>query len=138
MPKEYRSKYRNWITEYFKEHADLKISASGLYAEMETSGLSANLTTVYRNLDRLTAEKVLSMHKVPGEDEKFYQYMRPQMGCTNHLHLLCSGCGKIFHLNCGFMEEINSHLMADHGFTLDCEESMLVGLCGDCRKKSKN
>ncbi len=137
MAKEYKSKYRDWITDYFKDHADMKISAATLYHHMEKEGMKINLATVYRNLDKLTCDKVLSMHKTAGEDEKFYQYMLPKMGCTQHLHLLCSQCGKIKHLNCGFMTEINGHLMADHGFALDCEKSMLVGICKDCREKER-
>lgn len=130
---EYRTKYRDWMQKYFADHADEKVRAKDIYEKMTADGFAVNLTTIYRNLDRLEKEKVLQGHKTGGEDEKFYQYMQPKMDCGSHLHLLCSRCGKIIHLNCGFMQEISEHLMKEHGFSLDCRESMLVGLCADCR-----
>lgn len=130
---EYRTKYRDWMQKYFAEHADEKVRARDIYEKMTAEGLKINLATVYRNLDRLENENVLRGHKIAGEDEKFYQYMRPRMDCGNHLHLLCSRCGKIIHLNCSFMNEISEHLLAEHGFAVDCSQSMLVGLCRECR-----
>ncbi len=38
----------------------------------------------------------------------------------------------IYHLDCHFMDEVRAHLMAEHGFTLQCEGSVLYGLCRSC------
>lgn len=132
---EYRTRYRDWLKGYFAAHTDERIRARDIYQQMTREGLHVNLATVYRNLDRLAKEQVLQCHKTADEDEKFYQVMRPKMGCADHLHLLCSRCGKIIHLNCGFMGEISSHLMEEHGFELNCGQSILIGLCEDCRKE---
>ena len=132
---EYKTRYRDWIMKYFEEHSEQKVSAGDLHRQMTAEGMTINLTTIYRNLDRLERENILQGHKVGGEDEKFYQYLRPKMECARHLHLLCSRCGKIIHLNCGFMEEISAHLMEEHGFSLDCGQSILVGLCRECRQE---
>jgi Fur family ferric uptake transcriptional regulator len=132
---EYKTKYRDWMQKYFARHADEKVRAKDIYEKMTADGFAVNLTTVYRNLDRLEKENILQGHKAASDDEKFYQYMQPKLDCGSHLHLLCSRCGRIIHLNCGFMDEISAHLMRDHGFQLDCRQSMLVGLCADCRKK---
>lgn len=130
---EYKTKYRDWLQKYFEEHSSEKVRAKDIYERMKEDGFSVNLTTIYRNLDRLAKENVLQEHKTGSDDEKFYQYLQPDMGCASHLHLLCSRCGKIIHLNCGFMNEISEHLMEEHGFQIDCRESMLVGLCKKCR-----
>lgn len=132
---EYKTRYRDWIMNFFEQHPDQKVSASDLRRRMAAEGMTINLTTVYRNLDRMEREKILQGHKIAEEDEKFYQYLRPKMECGRHLHLYCSRCGKIIHLNCGFMKEISDHLMKEHGFLLDCGESMLIGLCRECREK---
>ena len=36
---------------------------------------------------------------------------------AKHLHLKCVQCGRIYHLDCHFMDEVRAHLMAEHGFT---------------------
>ncbi len=132
---EYKTKYRDWMQQFFAEHADEKVRARDIYEKMTADGLAVNLTTVYRNLDRLEKENILQGHKSCGDDEKFYQYLQPKLDCGSHLHLLCSRCGRIIHLNCRFMDEISDHLMRDHGFQLDCRQSMLVGLCAECRAR---
>lgn len=134
---EYKTKYREWIQNYFETHADEMVRAKDVYEKMTAEGYSINPATVYRNLDRLEKENVLQGRKTAGEDEKFYQFMRPKMNCSGHLHLVCRRCGRIIHLNCSFMGEISEHLLAEHGFEIDCSQSMLVGLCSECRKKEK-
>lgn len=133
MAKEYHSRYRIRILQYFEEQPDRRMSAAGVYEKMTEEGMHVNLATVYRNLDRLVQDQMLIALKAPEEEEKYYQYMRPGLKCAEHLHLCCSRCGKVIHLNCGFMREIQEHLMEDHGFLLDCGESMLTGLCSECR-----
>lgn len=133
MAKEYHSRYRTRILQYFEEQPDRRMSAAGVYEKMTEEGMHVNLATVYRNLDRLVQDQMLIALKAPEEEEKYYQYMRPGLQCAEHLHLCCSRCGKVIHLNCGFMREIQEHLMDDHGFLLDCGESMLTGLCSECR-----
>ena len=42
----------------------------------------------------------------------------------------------IYHLDCHFMDEVRAHLMAEHGFTLQCEGSVLYGLCRHCAQNA--
>ena len=56
--------------------------------------------------------------------------------CREHLHLKCVQCGRIYHLDCHFMDEVRAHLMAEHGFTLQCEGSVLYGLCRHCAQNA--
>ena len=45
----------------------------------------------------------------------------------------CVKCGKIIHLECHFMEEISHHIEESHGFTLQCKNSILYGVCKECK-----
>ncbi len=136
MAKEYHSKYKDWIMNYFRALGEKKVSARELFSAMTEAGMNINLVTVYRNLDRLAADGVLAIRRSAVDDGKFYQYLRPKMECDRHLHLYCRRCGKIIHLNCDFMEEIQAHLRMDHGFAVDCDESTIVGLCKRCQAAS--
>lgn len=133
--KDYRCQYKSWILEYFEANPDDMISASLLLKKMREDGMAINQATVYRNLDRLEQNGQIRGHRINEKGEKYYQYMEPGHDCTHHLHLYCRKCGKVIHLDCDFMKEIQEHLQADHGFTLDCGDSVLVGLCKDCRKE---
>lgn len=133
MAREYHSRYKTWIRTFFSTHQNRRFNASSIQKLMQDSGFGINLATVYRNLDRLVEEQVLSRQKTPEEHENYYQYLSPELSCNQHLHLVCRKCGRVIHLNCDFMETLRSHLLASHGFTIDCRESMLVGLCDQCR-----
>lgn len=135
--KDYRSQYKSWILNYFEQHDDEIISASDILAKMREDGLSINQTTVYRNLERLECAGQIQGHRLNSKDEKYYQFMRSGNDCPHHLHLYCRNCGRVIHLNCEFMKSIQKHLLEDHGFTLDCGDSVLVGLCEECRKKGE-
>ena len=134
MPKEYRTSFKACLMEYLKAHKEQGICASEIYEAMRTQQIAVNLTTVYRNLEKLTASGALIKYKTAGEDSCVYQYVEPDADCCHHLHMQCSRCGKIIHLECPFMEEIRAHLLKQHGFALECKTSVLTGLCEDCRK----
>ena len=65
-----------------------------------------------------------------------FQYVDEGRHCREHLHLKCVQCGRIYHLDCHFMDEVRAHLMAEHGFTLQCEGSVLYGLCRHCAQNA--
>lgn len=138
MAKEHFSRYRAWILDYFEKHADERVSAAELYHRMKKEGMHVSLTTVYRNLEKLTEEGRLAGQQMRDEEEQYYFYMRQDLACASHLHLYCEKCGRLIHLNCGFMDEISGHLMKEHGFAIDCGQSILTGICEDCRRKERN
>lgn len=135
MQKQYRTKWKDSITEYLKDHADNSFSASDIYLDLKEDEAPINITTVYRNLEKLTDSGVLMKYKTAGEEFYRYQYVLPHGNCQEHIHMQCRQCGKLLHLECGFMKEITGHLMEHHGFSLECNGSMLSGLCKDCRGK---
>ncbi len=135
MKKSYRTKYKEFIMKYLEDHQEHRFCAQDIYETMRQENMSINLATVYRHLDRLIEEGILIKYKTSHDDSSYYQYAGSNRDCSHHLHLQCKNCGKVIHLECEFMDEINRHLKGVHGFLLDCKGSMLVGLCEDCRKK---
>ncbi len=49
MAKEYHSRHRTRILQYFEEQPDRRMSAAGIYGRMAEEGIKVNLATVYRN-----------------------------------------------------------------------------------------
>ena len=135
MKKSYHTKNKDLIMDYLDLHKEERISASSIYEAIKEKNASINLATVYRNLDKLHNEGILRKFKTAEADCSYYQYVH--QNCRYHLHLQCTHCGKIIHLECDFMDTIMNHLLKDHGFALDCENSTLSGLCEECRKELK-
>ena len=137
MPKEYKTKSKTQIMEYIREQKDNRFSAQQVYDYLRDEKTQINLATVYRNLDKLAEDGVLLRCKSMGANSVMYQYAMEEKDCHNHLHLQCRSCGKIIHLECDFMKEISEHLQKDHGFMVECEGSVLLGLCNDCKDKEQ-
>lgn len=133
--KQYRTKWKDSIMEYLENHADRCFSAADIYADLKGKEASINLTTVYRNLEKLTDGGKLMKYKPAGEESYRYQYIEPYGNCQEHIHMQCRECGKLLHLECTFMKELAGHLLDHHGFVLEGQGSMLSGLCEKCSSK---
>lgn len=134
MEKKYRTRNKQSIEAYLKAQAGMSFTAHDLYKYLEEKNETMNLTTVYRNLDKLAEEGILMKYKNPEEGSARYQY-GGESSCKKHIHMQCNSCGRIYHMECHFMDEIAEHLMKHHGFSLDCSGSILNGLCEKCQGK---
>lgn len=133
MQNGYRTKSKGYIMEFFQSHMEQIVSAADIHGYLEENGKQVNLATVYRNLDKMTEEGVLLKYKTAKDEHAVYQYTGGRDTCHEHLHLQCARCGKVIHLECGFMKDITEHLLEHHGFALECSNSVLYGLCRECR-----
>lgn len=143
MQRNYRTKSRERILLFFKNHKEQMVSAAEIHDYLQEKDNKVNLATIYRNLDKMTEDGVLIKYKDSQEDKAVYQYVGDHDKCHEHLHLQCVKCGKVMHLECGFMNEIMEHLLLQHQFTLQCTKSILYGICESCRddnagRKMKN
>ena len=122
------------LSHHNRQHA---VSASNILEHLEEQGASPNPTTVYRYLDKLAGEQRIMKYVADKGEKAVFQYVDEGRHCREHLHLKCVQCGRIYHLDCHFMDEVRAHLMAEHGFTLQCEGSVLYGLCRHCAQKEE-
>lgn len=133
--KGYNTKIRRILEDYLQSNAHSTVTAGEVLRHFEALGEPVSRTTVYRNLDRMVEER--SVIKYVSDDGKkaSYLYRESHINCEDHLHLQCSLCGKVIHLDCHFMAELMEHIRASHGFALKCDSSILYGLCADCKKQ---
>ena len=131
----YNTKTRQLILDYLINNRQHAVSASNSLAHLDEQGAAPNPTTVYRYLDKLAGEQRVMKYVADKGEKAVFQYVDEGRHCREHLHLKCVRCGRIYHLDCHFMDEVRGHLMAEHGFTLQCEGSVLYGLCRGCAAK---
>lgn len=58
--KKYRTKNKDAIMTYLDLHREHSFSAYDVNAYMQENGIQVNLTTIYRNLDKLTESGVIT------------------------------------------------------------------------------
>ena len=131
----YKTENRKKILEYLVNHPDTTVSVKEIHTYMQEHQSAVNLTTIYRYLDKLEKEGKVIRYVSEKGDKTTYQYVSCDSHCDEHLHLKCLKCGKIIHLDCQFMSEIAEHISSHHKFDIQCKNSIIYGICDDCRSK---
>ena len=131
MPK-YMTKQRKTLLQYLSLHADEKLSAKQIEADLSGEGIS--ISAVYRNLSELEREGKIRRVNQSGSREVFYQYT-DGAHCRDSLHLSCEKCGKTYHMNVDGAQMLVQNLASTDAFTIDKANTVLYGVCKDCREK---
>lgn len=135
MAKSYSTVSHTKIMKYLTENSDKTVTVGDIEAYLREEGIEVNVSTVYRFLNKLNDSGELIKYAAGKGEMSSFQYIGGRRhSCLEHLHLHCTECGRIIHLECGFMQEISEHIMEHHGFELKCESSVLYGVCGECRR----
>lgn len=128
----YATASRKKILEYLKRNSDRAVSVNHIMLYLKECDSEVNITTIYRYLDKLAKDGTVMKYVAEKGGQAVYQYVEFGHRCEEHLHLKCVKCGKIIHLECEFMDKICEHILLDHGFTLQCRNSILYGVCEAC------
>lgn len=128
----YSTEKKNKILSCLKENAHIDLTVKDIERYLVEHDMKVNLTTIYRNLDKLEKDGLIVRRGDETGNKATYQYVEPDQNCHDHLHLKCSSCGKIYHMDCSFMNELKQHIFNHHGFMLECKTSMIYGTCKEC------
>ena len=132
MRGEYSTRQKREMLRFLEERNMRHFSVDDVVFEMQEQGEKIGRTTVYRYLELLAEQGAVRKYQ-NAQGVTQYQHVADSAGCDAHFHMMCSKCGNLFHVDCHLMSTLTRHLMEDHGFTLDPRETILVGLCANCR-----
>ena len=130
----YTTASRTKILEYLKKNGDRTVNVNDISNYLKENQSEVNITTNYRYLDKLAKEGTVIKYVAEKGNQAVYQYVEQGHHCDEHLHLKCVKCGCIIHLECDFMREIAEHIKKDHGFELQCKNSIIYGMCSKCQE----
>ena len=131
----YNTKQKTLITEYLKNNKNLHLTIDEISTALKNNSTPVGTTTVYRHLQKLVSEGIVTKYSVDSESSCCYQYN--EENTKIHFHLKCTVCGELFHAECNFMESVDSHIFSHHGFKVDNSRTVFYGTCQDCLRKSK-
>ena len=125
----YSTKQRAAILNYLRANPRRKLTVDELSAALEVGR-----TTIYRLMEALA--EVGEAHKYrSAEGVCCYQYVENPEACALHAHAVCTVCGELVHLECGFVGTLAKHMRGEHGFQLDEKRTVLYGRCEHCAEK---
>lgn len=129
----YKTKQGEVLLDYLKRLDGQHANAAQIAAYL--SG-KVGLTTVYRQLDKLTAQGVVKKSVIAGE-AACYQYVGGEEINYRQFHLVCLKCKKLIHLDCSEFEQLCGHIYAEHDFLPDPLCTSIYGTCRSCLEKEK-
>ena len=134
--KTYQTEGRMRLLGFFEAHPDCQFTVEELCKTLNGDAESGR-SSLYRQLGELCRQDVLRMFRSEEQACNVYQYVGSACDCREHFHAKCSLCGKIEHLHCGDSSEFARHLMNEHGFFIDCGQSVLYGICAQCHRDTE-
>ena len=133
MHKKYRTKTSQALNEFLSELEGRCFMAVDVSEYLDKHDIKVNLTTVYRNIDKLVEEGELVRFKATNSDSYSYRRADGHKHCDEHLHIQCKKCGKLVHVDDEIMSKIVQMIEDNYQFSLICKDSSLCRLCKDCR-----
>lgn len=132
----YKTKQRDTLLAYLKTVAGKHITVNDICTHFSSRGERIGQTTVYRHLEKMVDEGVVSKYVIDAGAPACFEYVAPEDHCEHEVcfHCKCEKCGKLIHMHCEELEEIQSHLLEHHSFSLNPMRTVFYGVCEECRK----
>ena len=128
----YRTKQRELIVGCLVENKERHITADEIVQLLRERSEPVGKATVYRLLDKLVGEGAVRKYIAEEGKSACYQYSDGSDSCNRHFHLKCVRCNRLFHVECDYLSELDGHILAHHGFTVDNTKTVLYGICREC------
>ena len=130
----YNTEQRNFLLNFLRQNPDKMFSAKQIEAALSDKRISRS--AVYRNIAELENDGKIKRCTKAGCRESLYQYYDTQ-DCRNHIHLSCTKCGKIFHMENSVADNLINDVETTEGFEISKGETTLYGKCRDCSDKEE-
>ncbi len=106
------------------------MTAEQIYGSVRVAHPYINRSTVYRTLDMLSKERIITATDLGG-------------GCTHyelhrdepHHHMVCQQCGKVDEVDHTLLEPLQNALMRKYKFKANIEHFAIFGLCTVCQQR---
>lgn len=131
----YNTKQKSLILDCFIKNEGVHLTIDDVFSYLRENSTPVSISTVYRNVQRLADEGLISKYSVDGESGACYIYNGESD--KNRFHLKCTVCSKIMYASCDFTESLKAHVASHHGFRIDMSETVFYGVCGDCLRSGK-
>ena len=128
----YNTKQKNRLIQVIKKY-DKEFTVRDIY---ENTKHEIGLTTIYRLIDRLVSDGILSK-AIGNNNTTYYQYLE-KCSKENHFYLKCQKCGNILHIDCDCIGQLRRHILYNHKFIINKEHIIINGICNKCNSRGDN
>jgi Fur family ferric uptake transcriptional regulator len=131
----YKTKQKESILSYIKSLDGKHVTINQITDYFLENDMKIGISTVYRYLDKLVNDGAVRKYVIDGVSGACYQYVDEEDQLEEHFHFKCDECGGLIHFQCDELNNIQKHLLKNHGFNLNSLKTMFYGKCDKCSNK---
>ncbi len=130
----YKTKQRGELIEFLETNSGKHITVSDVCEHFKAGGKNIGTATVYRQLEKMVDDGLVNKYIVDINSPACFEYIANDKGHRKEqcYHCKCEKCGKLIHLHCDDMVELQKHLLDEHDFVLNPARTVFYGLCSEC------
>ena len=126
----YHTEQKKLLLDFLKANSGNSYTIDEIAIALEDSSIGKS--TIYRLMTRLVEEK--TVRRSAGKKGRQFVYrIIASDHCRNHLHLQCTECGRILHLDEKTSDALLDRVNEIKGFSVSEEDTVLMGKCADCK-----
>ena len=129
----YSTKQREIILSLLRE-SSTHMTATDIIYLLQQRGIDLSSATVYRTLDRFEKDGIIRKMSTGDSSPSCYQLI-DSSACHEHFHLKCIRCGRLIHLDCDFLQDMEKHIWNHHSFKISSGRTVIYGTCEECLEK---
>ena len=131
--KSYNTRQRAQVLDCLVNNKAKHMTADEISMWLWENNITVGKTTVYRTLEKLVSEGQVRRYISEEGKSACFQYVDKEGHCEQHFHLKCTGCGKLIHVQCDYLAELEKHVFEHHRFEVDNTKTVLYGVCEECK-----
>lgn len=134
----YHTKQHDELVAYMMSIQGRHVTVNDIHAYFQAKGNPIGVTTIYRQLERMMAEGLVSKYTVDGGSSACFEYIGEKKDChqPSCFHCKCEKCGRLIHLHCDELIEMQYHMLKHHGFYWDPMRTVFYGICDECKRSN--
>ncbi|MFQ9515832.1 MAG: Fur family transcriptional regulator [Eubacterium sp.] len=133
MAGKYKTKQQEYIRQYLKSQKDDYVTVNQIEKYLKENNCGVGLTTIYRHLDKMEKDGIVTRLNVEGRMGACFQYLESTNG-EECFYIQCESCGQVTKMECHHLAALYSHVNNDHHFTINPKKTVFFGKCDKCGK----
>ena len=131
---EYLTEQKKTLAAFLEQRGESAYSIEELIEELrrEYGDRAPGKSTVYRLITKLVDEGSVKRF-VKGNSRRFVYQAVDRRSCHAHLHLRCTDCGKLIHLDHNVSDKLVDQVALSSDFSVNEAETVLLGKCKECK-----
>ncbi len=136
---EYITEQKRILKKILEDNCDSAYTVEELLEKMKVAcpDKAPGKSTVYRLITHLVNEGTVKRFSRDDGRKSAYQIVGGEH-CDCHLHLKCTNCGKLIHLDDKVSDELLLKVQSTNDFSVSEEATVLFGKCGECKKNNRS